>query len=814
MKAVTPIPFVRAKFTDKCGKPLVGGKIYTYESNTTTPKVTYKDPYGMTPNTNPIILDIAGEADIYLHGTYRIIVKDRRDAVINDVSKLGSWFSATLDDTLNDISMAFNNTIQPIINNAEKSFIAIEQNLNNEKNQILQSLQGAIDQALAAGAGASGWTDSLITTGILDAITQRDVNRKTVTTVSSVDDLSSLQKWDGRTSRVQDIGIYKYNAVSDQWLKDIISERQIITVFSFTEMDNLANWHNRTVYLTGVGMYRYNQPSAKWIKTASISKRTSEYNIVASSTSDDNTAQIYELLEEDTIFVIDTTVCLNTPLLIDKTLTFVCEGQGMILIGDQMTEKEAINVQAPLTKLHDLRCDNPLKLKSATGGKQTCVSIQADNVTVSKSVFYRMLHSCAVKPRSVLLKEVQGTKYLDNYAFECIGVGAGDNDDGSNNYGEDRGDAFVCWGAKAMMVGNYAYAGEGEDCRIAFHCEGLGDFVPPENQTKFDNSDYVIANNYAFGSFRRHFVFEAVQRGQMSNLISDGGATWWAFAFPQSHHCTVNNITIRYDRKNSTAGAAWKPVRGAIGLLNDNSGLRFNNVQIIMDDTDDDAFVVRDSATGKHDVQINNINIKGTRLSKGFGFNIIGATKLNVTNFTIDNMIMAFYSFGAESIKIRNGEVTGADYLLNAANSINFNAKDIDNHKGKIIFNNGGTADIQDIRFKEMDGTNFEVYAWKFDKIRIKDCSSDRTGGGLFSIQGNTGVLNGDYALDFRDNENFKTKVQTTTALLGSLTAQVNTNYKGQGKIVFVGTDAYIATGGLASDTWVSMNGKGSISPA
>ena len=72
VRAVTPIPFVKARFFDRCGKPLAGGKVYTYEANTTTPKVTYKDPYGLTPNTNPIILDAAGEADIYLDGTYRI----------------------------------------------------------------------------------------------------------------------------------------------------------------------------------------------------------------------------------------------------------------------------------------------------------------------------------------------------------------------------------------------------------------------------------------------------------------------------------------------------------------------------------------------------------------------------------------------------------------------------------------------------------------------------------------------------------------------------------------------------------------------
>ena len=40
VKAVTPIPFVKARFFDRCGKPLAGGKVYTYEANTTTDKTT------------------------------------------------------------------------------------------------------------------------------------------------------------------------------------------------------------------------------------------------------------------------------------------------------------------------------------------------------------------------------------------------------------------------------------------------------------------------------------------------------------------------------------------------------------------------------------------------------------------------------------------------------------------------------------------------------------------------------------------------------------------------------------------------------
>ena len=151
VRAVTPIPFVKARFFDRCGKPLAGGKVYTYEANTTTPKVTYKDPYGLTPNTNPIILDAAGEADIYLDGTYRIRITDRNDVLVNDVAKIGSWFSDNLQDTLDNISGAMDEALKP----------------------ILQNLDDAINTAAAAGAGANGWTTELVAE---NGLTQRQIN--------------------------------------------------------------------------------------------------------------------------------------------------------------------------------------------------------------------------------------------------------------------------------------------------------------------------------------------------------------------------------------------------------------------------------------------------------------------------------------------------------------------------------------------------------------------------------------------------------------------------------------------------------------
>lgn len=64
MATLTPSP--KMQFLDANGNPLAGGKLYTYASGTTTPQATYTDATGGTPNTNPVILDSAGYASVWL----------------------------------------------------------------------------------------------------------------------------------------------------------------------------------------------------------------------------------------------------------------------------------------------------------------------------------------------------------------------------------------------------------------------------------------------------------------------------------------------------------------------------------------------------------------------------------------------------------------------------------------------------------------------------------------------------------------------------------------------------------------------------
>jgi hypothetical protein len=56
---LSPVGGAAAQFFDNNGKPLPGGKLYTYAAGTTTPQVTYTSISGITAHPNPIILDSA-----------------------------------------------------------------------------------------------------------------------------------------------------------------------------------------------------------------------------------------------------------------------------------------------------------------------------------------------------------------------------------------------------------------------------------------------------------------------------------------------------------------------------------------------------------------------------------------------------------------------------------------------------------------------------------------------------------------------------------------------------------------------------------
>jgi hypothetical protein len=91
MPSVSLSPPPKLQFFGTDGNPLVGGKVYTYAAGTTTPLATYVDSAGVTVNTNPIILDTRGEANIWLtSAAYKFVLRTSTDTLIWTVDNITS----------------------------------------------------------------------------------------------------------------------------------------------------------------------------------------------------------------------------------------------------------------------------------------------------------------------------------------------------------------------------------------------------------------------------------------------------------------------------------------------------------------------------------------------------------------------------------------------------------------------------------------------------------------------------------------------------------------------------------------------------
>lgn len=77
------------------------GKVYFYQAGTSTPKNTY-DQDGAT-NANPVILDPAGRADIWINGSYKVVVKTADDVTISTTDNLVPFTASSTLDGLSDV---------------------------------------------------------------------------------------------------------------------------------------------------------------------------------------------------------------------------------------------------------------------------------------------------------------------------------------------------------------------------------------------------------------------------------------------------------------------------------------------------------------------------------------------------------------------------------------------------------------------------------------------------------------------------------------------------------------------------------------
>lgn len=86
---------------DANGEPLAGGKLHTFEEGSSTPKGAFTDGGGLVSATNPVVLDSAGRAEVWLQGKYKLRLDDSLDNVqwtMDAVAGIGFVATAELID--------------------------------------------------------------------------------------------------------------------------------------------------------------------------------------------------------------------------------------------------------------------------------------------------------------------------------------------------------------------------------------------------------------------------------------------------------------------------------------------------------------------------------------------------------------------------------------------------------------------------------------------------------------------------------------------------------------------------------------------
>lgn len=101
----SPYPFVKPQFFNNNGQPAAGYKICTYNAGTNNPIPTYNTSALTVPNTNPLVLDSAGRAAIFLSGTaYKVILLTDKSTTTDCLT--GSMVTVwSQDNILNEVDL-------------------------------------------------------------------------------------------------------------------------------------------------------------------------------------------------------------------------------------------------------------------------------------------------------------------------------------------------------------------------------------------------------------------------------------------------------------------------------------------------------------------------------------------------------------------------------------------------------------------------------------------------------------------------------------------------------------------------------------
>lgn len=154
------LPVPKSRFFDANGVPLAGGQLFSYQAGTSTPLATYTDETGNTPNTNPVILDSTGSANVWMGpGAYKFVLEDSTGNVqwtVDEVVQPGAPVTISLTSQVTGVL--------PIANGGTNSGTA----LNNNRVMISSGGKVVEQSALTVSAPMRTDTNGLPTTGAIN----------------------------------------------------------------------------------------------------------------------------------------------------------------------------------------------------------------------------------------------------------------------------------------------------------------------------------------------------------------------------------------------------------------------------------------------------------------------------------------------------------------------------------------------------------------------------------------------------------------------------------------------------------------------
>lgn len=164
--AVLATPFF-LQFVDANGAPVRDGKVYTYSAGTNTPKATFTDFTENFQAPNPVPLDSAGRATIWINGAYKFVLTDENDVVLETTDNVVSFstpagaanpFSQTFSGDGSNVNFTLS---EPQGNNQLNIIVYVDNNDGKGYNVLLPSQYALNGTALVLGTPPAVGTNNI-----------------------------------------------------------------------------------------------------------------------------------------------------------------------------------------------------------------------------------------------------------------------------------------------------------------------------------------------------------------------------------------------------------------------------------------------------------------------------------------------------------------------------------------------------------------------------------------------------------------------------------------------------------------------------